>query len=77
MGVIEKGDMELTAGTGAFLLAYCDQVPEELKAEIICGAHAVPGKYVLESSMLSCASLYDWFKKQFYDPGEGLSLIHI
>lgn len=76
MGVIEKGDMELTAGTGAFLLAYCDQVPEELKAEIICGAHAVPGKYVLESSMLSCASLYDWFKKQFYDPGEGYERIN-
>lgn len=66
MGVVDDGDMELTTGTGAFLLAYCGQVPENLRADVICGAHAVKGKYVLESSMLSCSSLYDWFKKQFY-----------
>lgn len=76
MGVVADGDMELTTGTGAFLLAYCDQVPEDLKADVICGAHAVKGKYVLESSMLSCSSLYDWFKKQFYPQGKDYSQIN-
>lgn len=76
MGVVEDGDMELTTGTGAFLLAYCDQVPEDLKADVICGAHAAKGKYVLESSMLSCSSLYDWFKRQFYEEGKDYSSIN-
>ncbi|MDY3250787.1 MAG: FGGY-family carbohydrate kinase [Candidatus Choladocola sp.] len=70
MGVISKGDMELTTGTGAFLIAYTDCVPENLGSEVICGAHAVRGKYVLESSMLSCSSLYDWFRTQFYPNSE-------
>lgn len=66
IGVVAKGDVELTTGTGAFLLAYTDSVPEKLQSDVICGAHAIPGKYVLETSMLVCASLYDWFRKQFY-----------
>jgi sugar (pentulose or hexulose) kinase len=66
LGVVNAGDMEITTGTGAFILAYCDKVPENLRPDVICGAHAVRGKYVLESSMLSCSSLYDWFRKNFY-----------
>ncbi|MCU6748376.1 FGGY family carbohydrate kinase [Faecalicatena acetigenes] len=66
LGIIKTGDMELTTGTGAFLLAYSDKVPDNLEDNVICGAHAEKGKYVLESSILSCCSLYDWFKNQFY-----------
>lgn len=66
LGIIQTGDMELTTGTGAFLLAYSDRVPENLEDNVICGAHAEKGKYVLESSIISCCSLYDWFKEQFY-----------
>ncbi len=66
MGVLQRGDMEITTGTGGFLLAYSDEVPDGLRPDVICGAHAIPGKYVLESSMLSCSSLYDWFLRQFY-----------
>lgn len=76
MGVIREGDMELTTGTGAFLLAPCKEVPDNLTAGVICGAHAVPGTYVLESSMLSCASLYDWFKNQFYPEEKGYDRIN-
>lgn len=66
MGVIAQGDMEITTGTGAFLIASSDHVPDDLSDEIICGAHAVPGYYALEASMLACASVYDWFHNQFY-----------
>ncbi len=66
LGVINDGDMEITAGTGAFLLAAASEIPEEIRPDVICGAHAVPGKYVLETSMLTCASLFDWFHNQFY-----------
>ena len=66
MGVIQGGDMEITSGTGGFLLAFADRVPDDIRPDVICGAHAIPGKYVLESSMLSCSSLYDWCLHQFY-----------
>lgn len=66
MGVIREGDMEITTGTGGFLLACAEDVPEQIRPDVICGVHAVPGKYVLESSMLSCASLYDWYLNEFY-----------
>lgn len=66
MGVIAQGDMEITTGTGAFLIASADHVPDDLRDDIICGAHAVPGYYALEASMLACASVYDWFNNQFY-----------
>lgn len=71
MGVLRAGDMEITTGTGGFLLAFTDRVPDNIRPDVICGAHAMPGKYVLESSMLSCASLYDWCLRQFYRDASG------
>ena len=68
-GVIGTGSMEITTGTGAFILGFCDEVPDPLYPDVICGAHAVPGKYVLESSMLTCAALYNWLYRNFYDDG--------
>lgn len=65
-GVTDVGSLEITTGTGAFMLGYSDVVPQNLKNNIICGAHAIPGKYVLESSMLTCAALYNWAKDSFF-----------
>ena len=70
-GVTEEGSVGITAGTGAFILGCSDSVPEDLNPNIICGAHAVPGKYVLESSILACASLYNWaMRTLFPEAGE-------
>lgn len=65
-GVIRGGNVGITTGTGAFILGCGDSVPENLNPNIICGAHAVPGKYVLESSVLACASLYNWAMSTFF-----------
>lgn len=65
-GVLASGKVELTTGTGAFMLGCCDGVPEDLHSNIICGAHSVPGKYVLESSMLACAAMYNWAKRELF-----------
>lgn len=65
-GVVRQGTVEITTGTGAFLLGCCEEVPERLDNNIICGAHAIPGKYVLESSMLACAALYNWAKRELF-----------
>ncbi len=68
-GLTGTGTMEITTGTGAYILAFCDQVPRDLHPDVICGAHVIPGKYVLESSMVTCASLYNWLYRNFYDDG--------
>ena len=65
-GVIGPGTMEITVGTGAYILAYSGQVPENLRSDIICGAAAIRGGYSLESSILTCCSAYDWFRRTFY-----------
>lgn len=69
-GIMKKGTVEITTGTGAFLLGCCDAVPEKLTNNVICGAHAIPGKYVLESSMLACAALYNWAKRELFTDSE-------
>ena len=70
-GVTAPGSLEITTGTGAFMLGYSEKVPENLTNNIICGAHAIPGKYVLESSMLTCAALYNWAKANLFADSEG------
>ena len=42
------------------MLQFIDRVPENLGTDVICGAHSLPGKYELETSMLTCAALYNW-----------------
>lgn len=69
-GVLGDGKVELTTGTGAFMLGCCDTVPKNLEPNIICGAHAVPGKYVLESSMLACAAMYNWAKRELFSDSD-------
>ena len=65
-GVTGPGSIEITTGTGAFMLCYSDDVPGDLKNNVICGTHAIPGKYVLETSMLTCAALYNWARDNFF-----------
>lgn len=65
-GVVDTGKMSVTAGTGGFLITACDQVPENLKQDVICNFSSIQGQYVLESSVLTCCSAFDWFKREFY-----------
>ena len=69
-GVTSPGSLEITTGTGAFMLGFSEKVPENLNEDIICGVHAMPGKYVLESSMLTCAALYNWAKVNLFNESD-------
>lgn len=75
-GVTRTKTMELTTGAGAFLLGCCDNVPNQLSGNIICGAHAIPGKYVLESSILACAAMYNWMKGILFPNDKGFEAIN-
>lgn len=68
-GVVGSGRIAATFGTGAFLLQQIDQVPAKMNPELIYGAHALPGAYTMESSMLTCAALYDWCRRLLFPEG--------
>lgn len=57
----------MTTGTGAYLIATVDSVPEYLSEDIICNYSAVKEKYILECSVLTCCSAFDWYIRNFYD----------
>lgn len=71
MGMIRQGNAEISAGTGAYLLAAVEHVPDKMEDNIICNASAIPGNYVMESSIVSCASVFNWMLRLFYGLEEG------
>jgi len=67
-GVVKKGILSVTAGTGGFLITATNEVPKNLEQDVICNFSSVKGQYVLESNVLTCCSAFDWFRREFY-PG--------
>ena len=66
-GVVKEGILSVTAGTGGFLAAAADEVPSNLEQDVICNVSSVKGQYILESSVLTCCSAFDWFRREFYE----------
>lgn len=65
-GVVKKGVLSVTAGTGGYLIAQTDCVPDNLEQDMICNFSSVKGQYILEASVLTCCSAFDWFRREFY-----------
>ncbi len=66
-GVIKKGILSVTAGTGGYLEAASEGVPENLQPDIVCNVSSVKNQYILEASVLTCCSAFDWFRREFYE----------
>lgn len=65
-GVYRPGTMEMTFGSGAYIIAYSKEPPIHVEPGIVVGPGAAAHSYILECSMLCCAVLYNWFRKNFY-----------
>ncbi len=65
-GVVHSGVLSVTTGTGGFLITQTDEIPENLTQEMICNCSAINGKYILESSVLTCTSALNWFQREFF-----------
>lgn len=65
-GVVKEGVLSVTAGTGGFLVTAVNEVPSNLEQDVICNVSSVKGQYILESSVLTCCSAFDWFRREFY-----------
>ena len=72
-GVVRPGALSITAGTGGFLIAGAGEIPRDLGQDVLCNCAAIPGQYILESSVLACSSAFDWFRREFYGPGYPLA----
>ena len=71
MGIYEEGDMEVTSGTGAFIIGITEKVPIVLMGNPIINYSAVKGKYIVEASILTCSAAFDWFCNNFYKEVQG------
>lgn len=65
-GVTESGNVSIVAGTGGFIIAACDHVPENLTDNVICNCSSIAGKYVIEANVLACSAAFDWFAHEMY-----------
>lgn len=65
MGIYEEGDIEVTSGTGAFIIGITEKVPIVLLGNPIINYSAVKGKYIVEASILTCSAAFDWFCNNF------------
>jgi sugar (pentulose or hexulose) kinase len=65
-GVTSAGNVSVVAGTGGFLIAALDEVPESLSDNVICNCSSIAGKYVIEANVLACSAAFDWFGRELY-----------
>ena len=65
-GCIHHADTQITIGTGSYITVTSNTVILDSKAKTICSVSSVPGKYVLEASVLTGAGTYNWYHRTFY-----------
>lgn len=66
MGLIEPGNVVITTGTGAFIMACSDHVPDLLDGQIVVERHALKKMWAYECSIPACAALYNWANQTFF-----------
>lgn len=62
VGVVEKGKVKATTGTGTFILAHLEKPLREPERRLLCSCHAVPKKWVFEASIFTTGVVYRWFR---------------
>jgi len=62
LGVIKPGIVEVSTGTGSFVLANSDKPVKDLNQRLICSASSIAGKWVLEAGIFTTGSIYRWFR---------------
>ncbi len=65
--VFGKGTIEVTSGTGSFIIA-CDDVPKfDDQMRTMCQVSAIPNKYNIEAAIPTTSTIYHWFNDNFYN----------
>lgn len=69
-GVSGPGNLSIVTGTGAYGIAACGEIPENLSDDVVCNASSVPGSYQLEANIITCANAFDWAIRTLYGMDE-------
>ena len=65
-GIVTEGDVSVTMGTGGFIAAACDTLPDVLSDRMIWNRSAIAGSYILEANVLSCGAALEWCARELY-----------
>lgn len=65
-GVLEKEATEITVGPGGYVFSCSEKRPDDTSGGVLCSAHAIPGRYVLEASMLDSDDFYRWMNQLLF-----------
>lgn len=74
-GVIDEGSIQISSGTGSFILASSNELQLDAEMRVICNVSAIPGKYILEASILTTSTIVSWYADNFYEKSEEISAI--
>lgn len=66
LGILNAGNVGLNMGTGAYLTSITNKIPDNLENDITLNCYSISNKYMLETTLLNCSSLLDWFSDNFY-----------
>ena len=69
-GIGIRDVIQITSGTGSYIVAAAVEPTLDLKMRFLCSAAAIPDRFMLESSTLTASALYSWAANAFY----GLSI---
>lgn len=65
LGELDVNGLVINCGTGAYITALSEK-PYLGNVNTVCNVAAVPGKYVIESSLLTSAAALNWVIKEFF-----------
>lgn len=66
MGIFQEGSIEVTSGTGAFIIGLIKKLPDVFEGNLVLNYSACKNQYIVESSILTCCAAFDWFCMNFY-----------
>lgn len=75
LGILNSGQIEVTTGTGAYVIGISDKPVLDPEMRFLCNVSALPGRYILEAPILTAGNVYQWFARTFIDEQEGKSVV--
>lgn len=69
-GILDSSSLLINSGTGAYLLS-CLETPPEVQDHVICNTAAIPGRYLVETSVSPCAHRLNTFLANCYPELQG------
>ena len=69
LGCLRKGDTEMNSGTGAYIATVCDSPVLDSKMRVNCNAFSIPGKWIVEGTVLSAGKAVEWLNREIFGAG--------